>query len=266
MAPSGPPGGAGATLTRILHPCVLLSGAGARVLVDPCFGSFTRRALTSRIFGIGMPPPGLRPGDLRGLSAIAITHGHEDHFDEVGMAGLPGRDCPVITGDPRLARRVRRLGFRDVRIAAPWESHRGAGWEITAAPARSPNAPREISFVVSLGSLRVFHGGDTAAHGAFGEIGRRLAPRAACLPVNGVSLLGVRLTMTPAQAARAAAALGVTLAVPIHHEMEFHRVSRLLYRARGTAALFRRELDRLAPAIRVALPARGEPLSLEGLP
>lgn len=259
-------GGEEATLTRILHPCVLLARAGIRVLVDPCFGAFARRPLTSGLFGITMPSPGARPETLGQISAVAVTHGHEDHLDEAGLARLPGRTCPVVTGDPRLARRLRRLGFRDVRVAAPWESHRGDGWEITAVPARSPNAPREVSFVIALGPLRVFHGGDTAYHGAFGEIGRRLSPHAACLPVNGVSLLGVRLTMTPAQAARAAAELGVSTAVPIHDEMEFRRLSGLLYRAAGSGVIFREEVGRVAPGIRVALLPRGEPLILSAPP
>ena len=184
------------TLRRILHPCVLLSRGRVRVLVDPCFGSFTRRFLTSKLFGISMPGPGLRPEALSGLSAIALTHGHEDHFDEEALALLPDRSARVIVGDERLAGKVRRLGFRDPDYLAPWQSAAGSGWVITATPARAPNALREVSFVVDLDGFRVFHGGDTAAHRFFPEIRERLKPDAACLPVNGVTLMGVRLTMT----------------------------------------------------------------------
>lgn len=246
------------TLQRILHPCVLLARGPVRVLVDPCFGSFTERLLTSRVMGITMPRPGVEPEALGGLSAIAITHDHEDHFDAAALARIPGREARVVVAGSRLERRVRRMGFRSVVRLEAWAAARGEGWSVTAVPARSPNAPSELSYVVDLGGFRIFHGGDTALHGAFAEIGRRMRPEAALLPVNGVALLGLRLTMTPAQAARAAAELGVATAVPIHDEMAFGGLSRLLYRTCGDGSDFRAAARRVAPALRVPAAARGE--------
>ncbi|HXI04621.1 MAG TPA: MBL fold metallo-hydrolase [Candidatus Saccharimonadales bacterium] len=255
--------GSPVSLTRVLHSCILAASGREKILVDPCFGIFASRPLTSRIFGITMPPPALQPGEIAGLSLLALTHGHEDHFDAEGVARLPSRGTRVVVGQRRLARKLAGLGFRDTEVLRPWESAAGEGWRIQAVPARAPNAPGEISFVLTLGGLGIFHGGDTAAHTSFEEIRERCAPAVACLPVSGVSMLGVRLTMTPGQAAKAARSLGVRLAIPIHEEMAFGRLSRLLYRAPGTGARFEACLRRAAPGIRCLRPERGEPVRLD---
>ncbi len=232
------------------------------MLFDPCFGTFARRRLTSGLVGIDLPEPGLQPEVLEDLTLIALTHGHEDHFDVEGMARLPSRSSLIVVPDPALARRVRRLGFRNVAIPGPWETIPGEGWSLTATPARAPNAWRQISYVLDMGGLRLLHAGDTAAHPWFDDIRERCRPAAGCLPVNGVSLLGLRLTMGPEEAARAAARLRLNLAVPIHHEMRFRRASRLLYRAPGSATAFREAVRRLSPQTRVLLAARGQPATL----
>ena len=126
------------TLTRVLHPCVLVDGGAARVLIDPCFGTFTRRGPVSRLFGVTLPEPGIAPEEMIDLTVLALTHGHEDHFDADGVSRLPSRETRVITAEPGLARKLRRLGFRTVDVVRPWESVSGDGWEITAVPARSP--------------------------------------------------------------------------------------------------------------------------------
>jgi len=254
------------TLTRILHPCVLATRESRAILFDPCFGAFARRARTSRIMGIALPPPGLEPESLPALDAIALTHGHEDHFDSMAMARIASRDALVAVPTKVLAAAVRRLGFTRVEVVGLWESVEGEGWSLTAVPARAPNAWREVSWAARIGGASLLHAGDTAWHPGFPEIRDRCAPHVACLPVNGVSMLGVRLTMTPAQAARAAAELRLAAAIPIHAEMRFTRLSRLLYSARGTETLFEEAARRLAPTTRVILAARGEPVAVHPLP
>jgi L-ascorbate metabolism protein UlaG (beta-lactamase superfamily) len=160
---------------------------------------------------------------------------------------------------------VRSLGFGEVSVLPEWESAGDERWTLTAVPARAPNARRQISLVLSLGGISVLHAGDTAVHPRFEEIRDRCAPLAGLLPVSGVSLLGVRLTMTPGEAARAAAVLDLRLAVPIHAEMRFDRLSALLYRARGTEEAFADAARRLAPSTRVLLAPRGAAVDLAPL-
>jgi L-ascorbate metabolism protein UlaG (beta-lactamase superfamily) len=256
----GPP--AAVTLTRILHACVLVEHGPARVLIDPCFGFFARRPLTRGVTGIRMPAPGAAPESLEGLGALVLTHGHEDHADMEAIARLPSRDARVFVPAAGLARRLRRAGFRSVAVIAPWETHRFEGLSLTAVPARAPNALGEVSYVLLVGGIAVLHAGDTAWHRSFPEIADRCSPDVGCLPVNGVALLGGRLTMTPAQAARAAAALRLKAAVPIHCEMGFGRVSRILYRAAGGEASFVEAAARICPRTRVLVARRGERVDL----
>src|SRR6266850_260265 len=226
------------TLTRILHPSVLVERGRTRVLFDPCFGDFARRPFTARVTGIRMPAPGILPEAIGALTVIAMTHGHEDHFDAAALSRLTSRDARVVVPTQSQAKKVRRLGFRDVEVIAPWKTVAGEGWALTATPARAPNARVEISYVLDLGGRRILHAGDTASHRFFEEIAERCAPAAACLPVSGVTLLGLRLTMTPGEAARAACALAVKVAIPIHAEMRFERASSFFYRAEGSEESF----------------------------
>lgn len=126
------------TLTRILHPCVLVTHGERRALFDPCFGTFTRRRITAGFMGIGLPEPGVQPEALEGLTLIALTHGHEDHFDVEGMARLPSRSSLIVVPGPVLARRVRRLGFHDVAIPGPGKRDRLS----RDGPASQPGDPR----------------------------------------------------------------------------------------------------------------------------
>jgi L-ascorbate metabolism protein UlaG (beta-lactamase superfamily) len=208
--------------------------------------------------GIRMPEPGKTPEKLGATSVIAITHGHEDHCDIEGMARMPSRSAHVIVPTSQLAATVRKLGYRRVDVVGVWDEITGKDWSLTAVPARAPNAWQEVSYIARLGGVTILHAGDTAMHGSFPEIAERFGPTLGCLPINGVSMLGVRLTMTPLQAARAAALLGLRHAVPIHQEMEFARVSRLLYSARGTEKSFTEALEQLSPGTSCLRAPRGE--------
>jgi hypothetical protein len=72
--------------------------------------------------------------------------------------------------------------------------------------------------------------------------------------------------MGPEQAAAAALALGLDAAVPVHAEMEFRRLGRLLYRTTGTEEAFRSAMIRIAPGVRVLEAVRGRPIRLNQPP
>jgi L-ascorbate metabolism protein UlaG (beta-lactamase superfamily) len=64
---------------------------------------------------------------------------------------------------------------------------------------------------------RVYHSGDTAWFDGFAEIGRRLAPRVALLPIGAYSPDSYRHVHTsPEDAVRAFVALGAETMIPMH--------------------------------------------------
>src|SRR3546814_16374669 len=80
-----------------------------------------------------------------------------------------------------------------------------------------------MSWVVSAGGRRIFHGGDTLWHGHWWRIGRQFGPfDAAFLPVNGARfgwrkpVSGLPGVLTPKQAVAAATIPGSPRLVPIH--------------------------------------------------
>ena len=91
-------------------------------------------------------------------------------------------------------------------------------------PASDGYGDPQVSWVISGGGRRIFHGGDTLWHGAWWRIGRQFGPfDAAFLPVNGAQfgwrkpVSGQPGVLTPEQAVAAATILGARRLVPIHY-------------------------------------------------
>src|SRR3546814_6380636 len=71
-------------------------------------------------------------------------------------------------------------------LSAPWEPQLLGDFTATPVPASDGYGDVQMSWVVSAGGRRIFHGGDTLWHGHWWRIGRQFGPfDAAFLPVNG---------------------------------------------------------------------------------
>lgn len=150
-----------------------------------------------------------------------VTHAHNDHFDAAALEALLGRTGSVVChADTAAAVAARGFRVRSVRL---WEPEFLDAATVTAVPAVDGLNQAQVSWVVSVGGRRVFHGGDTLWHGAWWQI-RQLGPfDAAFLPINGARLASPEpaseqpISLTPEQAVAAAVVLGARLAVPIHY-------------------------------------------------
>ena len=144
------------------------------------------------------------------------------------------------------------------RPSTLWEPQLLGDFTATAVPASDGYGDLQVSWVVSAGGRRIFHGGDTLWHGHWWRIGRQFGPfDAAFLPVNGArfgwrkpvsDLPGV---LTPEQAVAAAAILGARRLVPIHYGVsgmaEYVEVEDPIDRLRTAARGKSMEIQPLAP-------------------
>jgi L-ascorbate metabolism protein UlaG (beta-lactamase superfamily) len=183
-------------VTFIGHSSFLIQMAGRNVLVDPVFAArliLLRRARR----------PGLRIADLPPIDAVLLTHAHMDHLNVPSLRKIV-RHAKRLTGVapqaivPRGVRDlVEKLGFRNVTELEWWQS--------TTLEADTPEQEISVTmtpckhwgarmfndthrhyggYVVRGGGHSVYHSGDTAYFNGFHEIGRRLQPRVALLPIG----------------------------------------------------------------------------------
>jgi L-ascorbate metabolism protein UlaG (beta-lactamase superfamily) len=210
-------------VTFIGHSSFLIQIAGLNLLVDPVFARFLvvlRRARR----------PGVRIQDLPPIDAVLLTHAHMDHLNLPSLRKIV-RDTrrktgksPAVVVPSGVEDLVEKLGFSKVTPLAWWDSTRIGDLEITMTPAKhwGTRMFRDThrgygGYVFRAGSQSLYHSGDTAYFNGFHEIGRRLAPSVALLPIGAYSPDGFRSVHTsPEDALQAFADLGASLFIPMH--------------------------------------------------
>lgn len=225
-APQLPPAVAGGetALTFIGHSSFLLQAAGLGLLVDPVFA--TRLIVLRR-----QRRAGVRVRDLPRVDAVLLTHAHMDHLNrpslrsvcrEMRRRGLPAPIAVVPNGVSDL---VRDLGFREVRELCWWEETRLASLAISATPCQHWGARMFKDthrgfggyILAAPGMPTLYHSGDTAYFNGFHEIGNRLQPEIALLPIGAYFPDSYRAVHTsPEEALQAFVDLRATTMIPMH--------------------------------------------------
>jgi L-ascorbate metabolism protein UlaG (beta-lactamase superfamily) len=173
-------------------------------------------------WGEALPDTLISVDDTEGDTSVLITHSHSDHFD-IGAARSALRRGGVLAHPAGIP----PLSLPDGIHARPsplWEPQLLGDFTATPVPAADGYGDTQVSWVVTAGGRRIFHGGDTLWHGNWWRIGRQFGPfDAAFLPVNGARF-GWRKpvsnqpgVLTPEQAVAAADILGARVLVPIHY-------------------------------------------------
>ena len=182
-------------VTWIGHSSFLLQLSGKNILVDPVFA----RAL---ILLRRQRRPGLLIPQLPPVSTVLLTHAHMDHLHLRSLrqvirhtrrltGNAPGVVVPTGVGDL-----VDQLGFSQVTELQWWQQATVADGavEVTMTPAKHWGARlfRDThrmfgGYVLRSGAHSIYHSGDTAYFNGFAEIGQRLAPQIALLPIGAYS-------------------------------------------------------------------------------
>lgn len=217
-------------ITFIGHSSFLIQIAGRNLLVDPVFA--TRLVLLRRA-----RRPGLRVDDLPPIDAVLLTHAHMDHLNVPSLRKIV-RHARHLTGVapqvivPRgVADLVEKLGFRSV-TELEW-------WQTTELEADLPEQTIRITLTpckhwgarmfkdthrhyggygIQGAGHSVYHSGDTAYFNGFHQIGARLQPQVALLPIGAYFPDSYRAVHTsPEEALQAFLDLGTaSTMIPMH--------------------------------------------------
>ena len=212
-------------ITFIGHSSFLIQTGGRALLIDPVFA--TRLVVLRR-----QRRPGVHLRDLPPIDLVLLTHAHMDHLNRPSLRAINrsmrqrGLPTPIAVVPPGVQDLMRGLGFRAVRTLGWWDSAEVAGLTITATPARHWGArlfhDTHRGFggymIRGEGAPGIYHSGDTAYFGGFREIGRRLRPEIALLPIGAYYPDSYRTVHTsPEEALQAFHDLGARTMIPMHY-------------------------------------------------
>ncbi len=203
-------------LTWIGHASFLVQFHDLNVLIDPNFANWL--FLLKRVKRAGIKISHLPPIDL-----VLLTHAHFDHFHKPSLRRLPHPKIAVMPwgmGDLAYG-----LGFERLIELEWWESFSRGNWTVTLTPCKHWGA-RMLrddhrgygGFTLEHDGRRIFHAGDSAYFDGFKEIGKRLHPEIALLPIGAYYPESFRnVHMGPDEAVKVFRDLGARWLVPMHY-------------------------------------------------
>ncbi|HXW93339.1 MAG TPA: MBL fold metallo-hydrolase [Terriglobales bacterium] len=211
-------------VTFIGHASFFVQMGGQNVMIDPNFARwlFVLKRLRK---------PGLQVRDLPPIDLVLVTHAHFDHLHRPSLRAIAQHareweaPAPIIVVPNHVLDLVSDLGFGDVIELDWWNNYRHRGLTVTHVPSRHWGA-RIIKdshrgyggYVLRDGKHSLYHAGDTAYFPGFREIGRRLAPELALLPIGAYNPPSFRnVHADPADATRAFLDLNARWMVPMHY-------------------------------------------------
>jgi len=211
-------------LTFIGHASFFVQIGGQNVVIDPNFARwlFVLKRLRR---------PGVEIRDLPPIDLVLVTHAHFDHLHRPSLRAIVRQTAkrrgvpPSIVVPHHVFDLVSDLGFDNVVELDWWNSYRHRGLTVTHVPSRHWGA-RVIQdshrgyggYVLRDGKHSLYHAGDTAYFSGFREIGRRLGPEVALLPIGAYNPPSFRnVHASPADATRAFMDLNSQWMVPMHY-------------------------------------------------
>jgi L-ascorbate metabolism protein UlaG (beta-lactamase superfamily) len=211
-------------ITFIGHSSFFIQIGGQSVMIDPNFARwlFVLKRLRR---------PGLRVRDLPGIDLVLVTHAHFDHLHRPSLRAIVQNNirtrgrAPAIIIPSHVTDLVSDLGFAEIIELDWWNTSRHGNVTVTHVPSQHWGA-RILKdshrgyggFVLQAGKHSVYHAGDTAYFSGFREIGRRLAPELALLPIGAYNPPTFRNVHTdPADATHAFLDLNARWMVPMHY-------------------------------------------------
>lgn len=238
-----------ARITWYGHAAFEIQIDGRKVLVDPWLSN---------------PKSPVKPGDVKGVDLIVITHSHFDHVgDTVSIAkNNPGAKivavyevADLVAGD--LAREL-GVGKQDLfdqgrvigaNIGGP-VILKDLGLKVAFTPATHSGAGVAAGTVIIGEKARIYHAGDTGVTLDMRLVGEIYRPDVALLPIGG------HFTMDPVEAAKAVELVRPRVAIPMHYG-----TFPVLY---GKPEEFKKRVEDKCLPTKVVILKPGESFELEG--
>ncbi|HEX6465744.1 MAG TPA: MBL fold metallo-hydrolase, partial [Terriglobales bacterium] len=206
------------------HSSFFIQMGGKNVVIDPNYARWL--VVLKRL-----KHPGLKINDLPPIDYVLVTHAHMDHLHRPSLRTIcrltrkSRGHAPVIVVPRYVGDLVRRMGYQKVVELETWESFSEDQFEITHVPSRHWGARMIKDFhrgfggyVIRTGKHSVYHAGDTAYFEGFKEIGARLKPELALLPIGAYHPPAYRNVHTsPEDAMQAFLDLKARYMVPMHY-------------------------------------------------
>jgi L-ascorbate metabolism protein UlaG (beta-lactamase superfamily) len=211
-------------ITFIGHSGFFIQIGGRNLVIDPNFARWLIVLKRQR-------RPGIRLRDLPPIDYVLVTHAHFDHLHRPSLRAIARltrwrtRRAPQIVVPRNVGDIVGRLGFSHTHEVDWWQEFTDGGIRITQTPAQHWGARMLRDFhrgvggyVVRSGEYSLYHAGDTAYFDGFREIGKRLHPGIALLPIGAYHPPHYRNVHTsPEDALQAFLDLGSRLMIPMHY-------------------------------------------------
>lgn len=211
-------------LTFIGHSSFFLQIGGKNLVIDPNFARwlFVLKRLRR---------PGLKIKDLPPIDAVLVTHAHFDHLHRASLRAIARatkrkrKPAPAIIVPHLVGDLVSDLGFREIIEMDWWDNFKFDGISISHTPSRHWGARvlRDMhrgygGYVLKSHKKSIYHAGDTAYFEGFQEIGERLNPEVALLPIGAYNPPSFRNVHTsPEDAVRAFMDMQARWMVPMHY-------------------------------------------------
>ncbi len=191
-------------VTMIGHSTLLVEASGTRIVIDPFFASSVM-SISKRVEPLGMTVD--RAASECDL--VLVTHNHPDHCDPAFFDMLAdGVPVFVPSGFKFMGGYSARQSLVELK---PWDTQAHGEITVTCTPAVHPGAC--CGYVVEADGRRLYLAGDTSFAPFFADIGMRLQPDAAALPLKNFRL---GPGMTKDNIGSAVDALGVSTVIGIH--------------------------------------------------
>jgi L-ascorbate metabolism protein UlaG (beta-lactamase superfamily) len=241
----------------------VIETSGVAALLDPWFSPHQLRLHPA-------PNPGELPDSVEWLF---VTHEHADHLDLPAIPALLARypRIHIVVPTPLMGR------VRDVAPQAtitgvqPGDDVTVEGLRVHVVPAwhgvtvadgyteGPPGKPAPyVGYVLTIGTVSIYHAGDTIAAQSLIETLRTLAVDVALLPINGRDFFresaGILGNLDAREAVRLASVIGAQFLIPMHHDMVRGNTAR--------AGEVVDAVDELGLPIQVIVPNRHRPVEL----